>query len=311
MRLAKPTIGTKTDTTLEVKYNTLTTQQEKGGKIDVTYEVQVRPISEWIDSGSGPEGSSSIEVKNLEPVTKYFVRVRACNAFGCTLEYSPCIHTYTDGPPDQIEKPTLTVVGDKVKIDWIAPPDNGEVIMEYNIRFRSSKGTYVESPTCDGTDAKIIKDASCTIPMSEFTKDPFNLADGDNIYARIHASNVYGTGRNTMYMTSGMVKVVAPKEVVKSYDRTASTHSSPVANDVTTQVVGTNLVVSFSPDGKGSQIRDAKVQVANFMGNFVLHTPKDVVFSKSESKIEFPLHVLGEQPYLLPFDEKIMVRVKL
>ena len=45
---------------------------------------------------------------------------------------------------------------------------------------------------CDGSDSAVMAAKRCTVPFTKFREDPFNLAWGSSIYARVYASNIMG-----------------------------------------------------------------------------------------------------------------------
>jgi hypothetical protein len=45
---------------------------------------------------------------------------------------------------------------------------------------------------CDGTDADIVADAYCSVPITVFLAEPFNMVIGDYIYGKVLAVNIYG-----------------------------------------------------------------------------------------------------------------------
>jgi hypothetical protein len=80
-----------------------------------------------------------------------------------------------------------------VVIDWTAPADNGSVITSYTILIAQSDGAFSEETTnCDGSNASIISSTQCTVPLSVLTTAPYSLSLGNNVNAKVIATNVKG-----------------------------------------------------------------------------------------------------------------------
>lgn len=62
----------------------------------------------------------------------------------------------------------------------------------YSVEILLPDGTF--SSVCDGYDTAVIATRTCKVPMEQFLIDPFNFAQGDEVKARITASNALGQG---------------------------------------------------------------------------------------------------------------------
>jgi hypothetical protein len=80
-------------------------------------------------------------------------------------------------------------------VTWIAPDNGGYVIGSYTIYIRESDLTtyYTELSNCDGTESGIVAATSCTIPVTVLRAAPFNLPWGSDVYAKVLATNIYGS----------------------------------------------------------------------------------------------------------------------
>ena len=58
--------------------------------------------------------------------------------------------------------------------------------------MRRTDGNWSTSKLCNGEDEEVISDRTCTIPMSVLVNDPFYLAIGDAVSAKITARNIVG-----------------------------------------------------------------------------------------------------------------------
>lgn len=89
--------------------------------------------------------------------------------------------------------PSTTVIDSNVIIAWSAPESNGSPINAYIIELRDHDGEYhLQTTYCDGSSSAVRLATSCTIPLSVLIAEPFNMALGDHIFAKITAVNLYG-----------------------------------------------------------------------------------------------------------------------
>jgi len=81
---------------------------------------------------------------------------------------------------------TVTVDNVYAKIAWAQPAINGAAITAYKIVIRQSDAsTYTESTTyCDGSDATILGQKFCLVPMTALGSSPYSLALGTLVVAR-------------------------------------------------------------------------------------------------------------------------------
>jgi hypothetical protein len=84
---------------------------------------------------------------------------------------------------------------DTVTVDWIAPNDRGSPIIAYTIYFREVDGTTytVQTTDCNGSLPAIVSATSCTVPALSLHYAPFELPWASSIYAKIVATNAYGS----------------------------------------------------------------------------------------------------------------------
>lgn len=79
-----------------------------------------------------------------------------------------------------MDPPTVTNSGTNVRIEWIAPNNNGAAITQYKIEIlqNSLDGTsyYTQLTYCDGSTASIVTNRYCEIPTATLRALPFNLA---------------------------------------------------------------------------------------------------------------------------------------
>jgi hypothetical protein len=100
-------------------------------------------------------------------------RLRAKNQFGwgpysLSAEVIPC------NVPGEMQ-PVITVVDNVyVKITWTQPESNGAEITAYRVLLLANDNiSWLESEFCQNTDATLVTQLSCYVPMSEITGDVF------------------------------------------------------------------------------------------------------------------------------------------
>jgi hypothetical protein len=85
-------------------------------------------------------------------------------------------------------------VNDFVEISWTPVDDGGSPWTAYTVLIQQSDSAYSEEiSNCDGTQSSIIASATCLVPVSALRTAPFNLDWGTHVYARVIATNVYGS----------------------------------------------------------------------------------------------------------------------
>jgi hypothetical protein len=50
---------------------------------------------------------------------------------------------------------------------------------------------------CDGSDATILSNNQCTVTQASLQAEPFNLVKGDVVFAKVKATNLYGTSNDS------------------------------------------------------------------------------------------------------------------
>jgi hypothetical protein len=110
-----------------------------------------------------------------------------------------------------------------LEIDFTAPSDNSETITAYKIEILHAGGWDEELTDCDGSQAAIVSNLQCVIPMSAFLVDPFYMAFDDVIEVRIQAYNAYGWGATSTSVAVETVRTVPQKMNTPVRDGTTST----------------------------------------------------------------------------------------
>lgn len=114
-------------------------------------------------------------------------------------------------------------------ISWDAPYNGGSDITSYQIFIgESDESTFTyESSMCDGSDASIVSSRSCLIPNIQFTYAPFSLSWGDDVYAKIVATNIKGNSAVSDSATGSRILKV-PDAPINLLDDPSVTVSSQI-----------------------------------------------------------------------------------
>jgi hypothetical protein len=128
--------------------------------------------------------STSLTAQALTPGNTYQFKVQAENAHGLSA-YSESISVlaaYYPEPPQDIATANAL---HQVEVTWSEAIANGLPITAYELYFVAKDGqTYpLGTNECDGTSAIIIQERICHINLSTLTSSPFNLEQGDSVFA--------------------------------------------------------------------------------------------------------------------------------
>lgn len=159
----------------------LATTVEIGGTVITSYEVS------W-DAGTGgsswtalrgyssPDTSTTFTTTSVTAGDAYQFRLRAQNALGWGA-YGPTLSVIPSSVPDQMAAAVTSVQSVYAKLTWVAPADNGAAITAYRILIRRSDGQMAEESTyCPGSDATLMANAYCLVPMVALRASPYFLS---------------------------------------------------------------------------------------------------------------------------------------
>ena len=194
--MAIPTKNAGTsDTQVVVDWTAVSTSPGNGGSTVLTYNLQ------WDAGTSGATwtnllGSSSdslltsyTKTTDITSGTTYQFRVRAKNVWGYG-DWSSVLSVLAATVPDQPDAATTSYDGTTgdVIISWTAPAARGSTISAYLIEIQDkTASTWTASASCDGSDATILANLQCQIPMSEFVAVPYSYVLSDLIVVRVSA----------------------------------------------------------------------------------------------------------------------------
>lgn len=165
-----------------------------GGQAILDYRVSFDlSTGNYVELASGVTNRFYTTTNTLVAGQTYRFKVEARNSVGYSA-YSQELSVLVAQEPDQPQAPITSIVGDKVKIQWVVPYDGSSAITSYNIVIRESDGvTFTEdSVNCNGADATVIAEFSCSVLISDLIVAPYHLPWGSSIYAKVIATNIVG-----------------------------------------------------------------------------------------------------------------------
>lgn len=115
----------------------------------------------------------------LTPGDYYQLKVRAKNYWGWS-EFSDVLTIRAATWPSNMAALTTSVIDSTgyVKIQWVKPYDNAQLITSYNVQFADSTGTnWLEIlDHCDASKSTFVSSLTCQVPMEVFRAAPFNYS---------------------------------------------------------------------------------------------------------------------------------------
>ena len=108
--------------------------------------------------------------------------------------------------------------GDDVVIQW-SVDERGSPLTACEVSIRESDGVSftVESTYCLQTSSSVISSNTCAIPVSVLVAEPYNLVYGSHIYAKVTATNAYGTSDESEQGNGARIYSVPSTVVVSNY----------------------------------------------------------------------------------------------
>ena len=95
--------------------------------------------------------------------------------------------------PETPNAPSTLIYNHFIRIQWTAPYQNSAPIIAYKVFIANAEGDFIQDLIyCDGSQEPILSNTYCEIPMSALRLNPYNLAFGQEILAKVQASNIYG-----------------------------------------------------------------------------------------------------------------------
>lgn len=166
-----------------------------GGTVVLDYSIFYEQATDvWQPLAVNYLTTSYTTTTGLLPGKTYNFKVYARNSVGLSLPATVSI--LAAQIPDVPGVPTTVVSGSNVIISWAAPIfDGASPLTSYTILIRQSdEVTYSTQLTnCNGATNAVLSFRTCSVPISVLRSNPFNIAWGGSINAKVSATNVVGT----------------------------------------------------------------------------------------------------------------------
>ena len=160
-----------------------TAPSDNGAAID-DYDVRYRPAGgSWTELPDTVKSTAtSATITGLTNETTYEVQVRAGNSAGdgpwsASASGTPVASASAPSAPSP---PALTAADGQLGVSWTAPSDNGAVIDDYDVRYRTGGGSWTELP--DG-----VKSTATSVTIT-------GLTNGTMYEVQVRAGNSVGDG---------------------------------------------------------------------------------------------------------------------
>jgi hypothetical protein len=136
--------------------------------------------------------------------------VQARNHVGYSLFSTPVSILVAEEPAQPLA-PVTSISESYVAISWEWPNNRGSPITAYKVVIRESDDfTFTEDLIdCDGTNADIVLNRQCLVPISSLRTAPYSLSWGSEIFAKVSAINIYGSSLESP-VGSGAVILTKP-----------------------------------------------------------------------------------------------------
>ena len=115
---------------------------------------------------SGVTATTYTKTGATEGVTYQF-KVQARNTVGYS-EDSSTVSILAASVPATPSAPVTTLIGSDIGVSWTKPAIMGSEITSYKISLQDSNANWHETSSCNGADATIVTNKSCTIPIRRF-----------------------------------------------------------------------------------------------------------------------------------------------
>jgi hypothetical protein len=185
----------------------------------------------WYDNANGGTSFEVLAVNILDTsylantVIKgqtYIFKLQARNDYGYS-SLSGEVSVLAAQLPATPNAPVTVFDADYVTISWDLPDNMGSTITAYEIIIQKLDTDYQTLPThCEGSNQAILDARSCTIPALALNQSPFLQPWGSSIYAKVSATNSYGTSTHSN-AGNGAVIVTVPDAPVAIQNNMAVT----------------------------------------------------------------------------------------
>ena len=135
-------------------------------------------------------------IDTLTPGRTYGFKVQARNKFGLS-ELSEEFSILCATVPAMPNEPETSTIGSQLTISWEAPFDSGSPLTGYKVFILASSGNFIEESVYCENNAERLVSRECTMPTSLLVQEPYLLALGDSVFAKVLAINFYGEGEQS------------------------------------------------------------------------------------------------------------------
>jgi hypothetical protein len=233
------------------------------------------------------------------PGNDYEFRVKAENAFGQSVEWSPTATIMANQKPDKVDTPTTEVFnGVNVKVSWTRPSDNWSPLISYEILLQAFDGTFHSHPSCLGADPDITE---CEVSINSLRAEPFLLVQKSVVVAKIRALNGIDWGEFSDPNSIGATIFVEPYKMITPTRGFATSESLieiewlPIPAD--SDETGGSAIDSYNLQWKVKDSADDYVDLVGEDGNFqtgVVHIQETGVVASTTYLFRVRAHnVLG------------------
>lgn len=229
--------------------------------LDYTIEYdQGSALNDWITLELNVPGPEYVSVLGMVSGETYKLRVYARNSVGLSPYRE--ITILVAQVPDKPNTPTSEFQDPFVVLDWEAPYDGHTTITSYTILIEATDGVtyHQELSYCDGTNAQVIADTECTIPLSILRGAPFNLVWGQSVDLKVFATNVKGDSEISDVGTGAIILRVPDAPILLQNEP-----------DITLgEQIGLTWQAGAEPGG--TEILDYQLNFDQGSSNFVVYT---------------------------------------
>ena len=137
--------------------------------------------------------------------------------------FSPAIEvTFGSRVPDQMQPVHYYVESCKLKMEWDAPGDGGNKIIDYQVMVQGKKGHSLQAIGCGEAGTR----TNCEIDLDKLRQKPFLLESNDLIVVLAAAINLKGRGGLSVPNEEEIRMPLSPVEISKIWTEKDSNNTS-------------------------------------------------------------------------------------
>lgn len=172
-------IISKTISSVKIQWNLLSANSDTGYNSINRYKIYLNSGSGYVfNSFQTDPTNNTYEITGLTLGQTYSFTVSAFNDIGEGPINSVGVSTLVANAPLSPSSLGVSLSGTNVVIAWNAPDNQGQSILQYNIRFLSQSIYSTDLILCNGTSSTVITGTSCTSSMA-LVMQRLGLSAGD------------------------------------------------------------------------------------------------------------------------------------